>query len=365
MSVQISYKKQLSLGLLLLLSLLIVLEIGARTYDYFYPYCSLKNDTTVYSEMSYWEKAKICDSWLALVWHWEENTDVYKIEPNQHKSTVNINSYGFRGPEFSKIKPDDTYRIFVLGGSTTISLRAPSDETTHPGYLQELFDKSQLDFNIEVINAGTPSFTSTQELKTVKHKLINFDPDLVIIYDGSNDLNLPYGYIPSKSSFRSIVADGFNRYLPFWETIPVAYHFFTALGNEEKSYSFDPSTTQSKVNLWKENLQNICAIGNEYNFDVVIILQPILGSGTKKLTEYEQNQYELFEHDKVLKSYNEFANELVYLEEYCTKVVDYRNIFDSYDEIIYFDNTHVKYQANKIIAENIYETIIPIVMTFD
>jgi len=365
MSLQVSYKKQFMLGLLLFFSLLIVLEITARTYDYLNPYCGLKSDTLVYTEMSYWEKAAICDSWLSLVWHWEDNTDVYTLEPNQHKQTVNINDYGFRGPEISKIKEDGTYRIFVVGGSTTISLRAPSDEQTHPGFLQELFNKSELDFPIQVINAGTPSFASSQELSIIQNKIVDFEPDLIVIYDGTNDLNLPYGYTPEKSSFRSTVADGFNRYLSFWETVPVIYHIFNNFGSEEKTYDFDSSTIESKVKLWKENVDNICKIGNEKDFDVVILLQPILGTGNKKLTEYEQNQHNIFQHEKVLQSYEKFANELIYFEKSCTEVKDFRNIFDSYNQTIYFDNAHVKYHANEIIAENIFNTVYPIVKNFN
>jgi lysophospholipase L1-like esterase len=365
MSVQVSYKKQLVLGLLLFFSLLIVLEFGARSYDYFNPYCSLKSDTTVYSEMSYWEKAEICDSWLSLVWHWEDKTNVYTLEPNQHKPTVNINDYGFRGPEISQIKQDDTYRIFVVGGSTTMSLRAPSDEQTHPGFLQESFNDSEFDFSIEIINAGIPSFTSSQELSVVENKIVNFEPNLIIVYDGTNDLNLPYGHTPAKTSFRSTITDGFNRYLPFWETVPVTYHIFNNFGNDEKSFSFDSSTTELKVTLWKENLEKICKIGNEKDFDVIILLQPILGSGNKKLTEYEQKQFILFEHEKVLKSYEKFSNELIHLEDHCTQVLDFRNIFDYYDNEIYFDNAHVKYQANEIIAENIFNVTYPIVKNFN
>ena len=365
MSVQISYKKQATFGFLLLICILVVLEFGTRSYDFFNPYCSLKSDTLVYSEISYWDKAKICDSWLSLVWHWEEKTNVYKLEPNQHKQTVNINNYGFRGSEISKINDDETYRIFVVGGSTTISLRAPSDEQTHPGFLQKLFDKSELDFPIQVINAGTPSFASSQELSVIKNKIVDFEPDLVIVYDGSNDLNLPYGHTPAKSSFRSILTDGFNRYLSFWETVPIVYHAFNNFGKEDQVHTFDSSTIESKVELWKDNINNICKIGNEKDFDVVILLQPILGSGNKKLTEYEQNQYNLFQHEKVLQSYKKFSSELINLDNSCTQVKDFQNIFDSHDEIIYFDNTHVTYQANEIIAQNIFDLIYPIVENFN
>ena len=365
MSVQISYKKQITFGFLLLISILVILEFGTRSYDFFNPYCSLKNDTIVYSDMSYWDKVKICDSWLSLVWHWENNTNVYTLEPNQHKQTININNYGFRGPEISKIKEDETYRIFVVGGSTTISLRAPSDEQTHPGFLQELFNNLKLNFKVEVINAGTPSFASSQEFSVVQNKIINFQPDLIIIYDGSNDLNLPYGKIPSTSSFRELISDGLNRYLPFWETVPVLHHIFNNLLNEEKIFLFDSSTDDSKVKLWKQNINKICELGNENNFKTVILLQPILGTGTKQLTEYEQNQYVLFDHDNVLNSYQKFADELIDLEKSCTQVKDFRNIFDLYDETIYFDNTHIKYQFNEIIAKNIFNATYPIIENFN
>lgn len=364
MSVQISYKKQATFGFLLLICILLVLEFGTRGYDFFNPYCSLKSDTLVYSEMSYWDKSKICDSWLSLVWHWEENTNVYTLEPNQHTQTVNINNFGFRGPDISKTKDNETYRIFVVGGSTTISLRAPSDAHTHPGFLQELFGNSKLTFKVEVINAGTPSFASSQELSTIENKIVNFQPDLVIVYDGSNDLNLPYGEIPSTSSLRSKISDGFNRYFPFWETVPVLYHILNNFNNDEKIFSFDSSTDNLKVKLWKQNIKNICEIGNENNFETVILLQPILGTGNKQLTEYEKNQYDLFEHSSVLNSYQKFANELINLEQSCTNVIDFRNIFDLHPETIYFDNTHVTYQANEIIAENIFNTVYPIVKNF-
>ena len=365
MSVQISYKKQTMFGFLLLISILVVLEFGSRSYDFFNPYCSLKDDTIVYSDMSYWDKVKICDSWLSLVWHWENNTNVYTLEPNQHKQTININNYGFRGPEISKIKEDETYRIFVVGGSTTISLRAPSDEQTHPGFLQELFNNLKLNFKVEVINAGTPSFASSQEFSVVQNKIINFQPDLIIIYDGSNDLNLPYGEIPSSSSFRALISDGFNRYLPFWETVPVLHHFLNNFINEEKLFLFDSSTDDSKVKLWKQNINKICKLGNENNFKTVILLQPILGTGTKQLTEYEQIQYDLFDHYNVLNSYEKFADELINLEKSCTQVKDFRNIFDSYDETIYFDNVHIKYQFNEIIAKNIFNATYPIIENFN
>ena len=177
-------------------------------------------------------------------------------------------------------------------------------------------------------------------------------------------MNLPYGYTPAKTSLRSVITDGLNRYLPFWETIPVTYHILNQ-GEVEEKYNFDSSTTEKKANLWKDNLKKICDVGNQENFDVIILLQPILGAGNKKLTAHEQQQYEMFEHEKVVASYEKFANKLLYLENHCTKSLDFRNIFDNYEGEIYFDNTHIKYQANEFIAENIFSEAYPIISNFD
>ena len=54
----------------------------------------------------------------------DNNSIMYEVDgilnyaPNQSMKTININSHGFRGDEFSEIKDSDTYRIFLVGGST-------------------------------------------------------------------------------------------------------------------------------------------------------------------------------------------------------------------------------------------------------
>ena len=55
---------------------------------------------------------------------------------NSETDTISINSLGFRGDEFSKIKPDRTYRIFMVGSSPMFGYGATSDETTIPGFMQ-------------------------------------------------------------------------------------------------------------------------------------------------------------------------------------------------------------------------------------
>ena len=69
------------------------------------------------------------------------------IDPNQDLETININSHGFRGQEVSLQKPENTFRIFGVGGSTMMGSGSLSDVTTITGYLQNEFNNLNLQYN--------------------------------------------------------------------------------------------------------------------------------------------------------------------------------------------------------------------------
>ena len=94
---------------------------------------------------------------------------------------VTTNSLGFRGSEFSKDKPDTTYRIFAVGGSTTHGATLVNDDETWPAYLQQKFNQIDLEATVEVINVGIMAATTEQESKMIKDRLVDYDPDLIIM----------------------------------------------------------------------------------------------------------------------------------------------------------------------------------------
>lgn len=81
-------------------------------------------------------------------------------------------------------KFEKDFRIFCLGGSTT---RGP-----FPTLLHELLKRSKVDKTVEVINLGIDTFNSYQVLDITK-KLPQYDPDLLIIYMGHNEIYGPVG----------------------------------------------------------------------------------------------------------------------------------------------------------------------------
>ena len=71
----------------------------------------------------------------------------------------------------------------MLGGSTMFGYGATSDETTIPGYVQEFFQNNNEGIDIQVINAGIQGADSFAELNLIETKLLNYSPNMIIIYD--------------------------------------------------------------------------------------------------------------------------------------------------------------------------------------
>ena len=106
---------------------------------------------------------------------------------------IRLNAEGFRTREIVTPKPADEVRIFFVGGSTVIG--GYEVETTIPGVVETHLHANGLP-QARTYNFGVLSFVSGQELALFVHRLIDLKPDLVIAYDGGNDLYEPWVYDP-------------------------------------------------------------------------------------------------------------------------------------------------------------------------
>jgi len=306
MSVQVSYKKQTAFYIISLIIILAVIELIANIWWQSEMHCEFE-ENEIFREMTVEEKRLMC---LEL---YNIRTSGTEIIPNQSSESININSHGFRGPDITIEKQTEIFRIFMLGGSTMFGIGATSDSTTIPGYTQSLFDNTLNNNSVQVINAGIQDANTKTESKMIEQRIINFQPNIIVMYDGWNDLR--------------------------------------------ENFELDLI-----INNWK----TVCDIGVKENFDVVIILQPIAGFGNKVLTEQETHyantgtdyNNNLLLNDLLL--YDELAEELTMLNS-CTITVDMRNAFDNYIEPIYWDQGHVSDKGNLIIAELIFEKLLTLI----
>jgi lysophospholipase L1-like esterase len=118
------------------------------------------------------------------------STGMLELIPNTHFISpegreVLINSKGFVGPEFEAQKVEGTYRIFALGDSCTFG---GSWNKAYAAVLQDLFTSVSWERRVEVINAGIEGYNSDYALARLKNELLLYQPDMVIIYIGWNDL---------------------------------------------------------------------------------------------------------------------------------------------------------------------------------
>ena len=106
------------------------------------------------------------------------------------------NEDGFRVPSadysLPKQKPAGQLRIAFLG-SSAVELGS-TYETTLPGALRTLLRERYPGRDIEVINAAIQSCVSRQSIAHLVFTVVDYDPDIVILHDGVNDLGMPLTY---------------------------------------------------------------------------------------------------------------------------------------------------------------------------
>ena len=105
----------------------------------------------------------------------------YRRGPNHHDRR------GFRGRSGPVPKPAGEFRIACLGGSTTYGSTVEAAEEAYPAQLQAEL-RRRTPRNVRVVNAGASGWASLESLINLETRVLDLDPDLVIVYDNINDV---------------------------------------------------------------------------------------------------------------------------------------------------------------------------------
>ena len=100
---------------------------------------------------------------------------------------VQINRWGFRGPDIELAPRPGSLRIMAVGGSTTYDSQARDNDNTWPARLGARLNDSGIQ-PTEIINAGVPGYTVIDNLIRLEMGLYAFSPNVVILYHAHNDL---------------------------------------------------------------------------------------------------------------------------------------------------------------------------------
>ncbi len=106
----------------------------------------------------------------------------------ENKVYVRINSEGLRDREHSKIKPPRTVRIAVIGDSYAEALQVPQ-ERAFWSVLEKRLQSCEAfhDRQVEVINFGVSGYGTAQELITLRRRVWDYAPDIVLLAVTTNN----------------------------------------------------------------------------------------------------------------------------------------------------------------------------------
>jgi len=249
----------------------------------------------------------------------------YYPTPNYKKGLTSHNSLGYRNDEFSAKKPSNVYRIVALGGSSTYDVRIEDNAKTFTAQLEKLLTEKYGYKNVQVINAGVPGYNSWEMLINLEFRVLDLDPDLIIIYEGTNDVHarlvVPSTYRGDDSGRRS---QWMIPPVPLWEHSALL-RIISRMMNFTRQVSVDDFVSPPTYLSWpfesrldedgldptkileenppiyfQRNLENMIAVANEQGVEVLFstwAYSPYLNDYASK--EYYQQGFQ--ENNEVVK----------------------------------------------------------------
>ena len=287
-----------------------------------------------------------------------------------------LNIYGYRGKTPEPVKQTDEIRLFMLGGSTTVLGQPPAST-----YIEKKIQKIS-PFKINVFNYAVGASVSGMEMVRILTEISNFQPDIIIMYNGGNDILLPFLYDPRPGySYDFIIHEKNPLLTANMKKIPAFYLLAYKSSNifrkifsknyENVFFNLHELRDQSGYNTekWREkiveiylnNLEKSYLMAQTFGSEFTAFFQPLAFFTKESIEPDFISQATCFEH--TIKSRQLFRE---YLEDtpepVKSSIIDLSDIFDSYGLDIYtdtsFDPIHTTQTAKPIIAQKICEHLI-------
>ncbi|MAI86678.1 MAG: hypothetical protein CMF99_05900 [Candidatus Marinimicrobia bacterium] len=176
-------------------------------------------------------------------------------KPNEKHPSVNKQGFRYGGNQ----KKSNAFRIMCIGGSTTWSTGVLDSDPCYPQALEMyLISKG---YNVEVINAGVPYHTSLDALMRLITKGVYYNPDLLLIHTGINDigpLTSPEKYKADYSHWRKVGFSNNKFFKKLWDDFPSSFFrlFLLMYLNPSHDYSLSIQTSEIKHEMLSRTLVN-------------------------------------------------------------------------------------------------------------
>ncbi len=354
--------------------LLTVLELFAGSYISAFSlpqthYDYRKEQPEPYTDAAYFSKEFINESFRQPAgWKYPKNTRL--IIPNDYHGTHFNIIDGKRSTDFQPNRHENS--VYLFGGSTIYNSEVP-DSLTIASQLQLLFNKHYPSKYI-VENYGTTSVTTVQQLERLK-TLSSFRPDdIVIFYDGVNDISQGIFYANPVETMiqrnrRSVkelsLINKIMLYL--YNKSKLVKLFFDPINRSEPEHLSDAIFINQLLDSMKSRFKKAIKEARDYSIKnkarFFHFLQPHLYSD-EVFSKYEKqlrlNYYIIPKGIEKSFSigYPALQNATIELSK-VTNSIDLTDTLNErpHDEEYFLDSVHVNHKANEILAKYIFSSI--------
>ncbi|NIP42961.1 MAG: SGNH/GDSL hydrolase family protein [candidate division Zixibacteria bacterium] len=187
-----------------------------------------------------------------------------------------INNQGFRGEDFSTEKPTDVIRVGCIGNSCTFGWEIPEGKT-YPELLELELEEMYPEQDFQVLNLGVPGYTSHQGLVLLKEKVLDFDPDIITLSFGWNDIwGAGKGITDKEQEILSPTVVWLQNILAHLETYKLMKYLILEVTEDEGLESFNIQNPQYRVSQqeYRYNLSQIERIATENGIVPVFLTSP-------------------------------------------------------------------------------------------
>ncbi|MDY6991295.1 MAG: SGNH/GDSL hydrolase family protein [Pseudomonadota bacterium] len=291
---------------------------------------------------------------------------IYRHYPNQSSNSYSIDRYGFRE---GYINEHSNQLAIVLGGSAAFGQGLTDDHQTFASEISRINPKYNL------LNAAMVGFLSGQELSQMVHYLSDFKPSLYILFDGWNDIFVPFTYVKDWPVSHAPI--GFNN--NFFMIEQRLYHYYLVNKRDEKDKDKsiatlpplgEPLDEAEYFHKIKEryiaNILKMSKFSKSNGANFLLVFQPELGnkkiiSSAERNTLKTWNQSLHYLDKKIPEKYKQFITDVKQtLQEHNILFIDINEIseFNENPKTLFYDPVHPNSLGHKIIAKIINSVLL-------
>jgi hypothetical protein len=287
-------------------------------------------------------------------------------------NTAGLNRLGYRGNAPVNPKDSNEYRIFILGGSTVFLGNPPIAIL-----LEQEFKKNGYQ-NVRVYNFGVISSVSGMELSRIVFQISEFEPDLIIMYNGGNDMLHPWSWDPRPGyPFNFIVyernplLESDVRHYPALALFAYGSNIARSLFPDYFKNKF-VQLHQARVKvqwgskewaneiakIYVDNLIKADKISRVFEADFLVFFQPLvyykhtLSPGENQFFDPAEKNFVIYTRKKIFSKIEEIS------EDSRINIVDLSQIFENTPERVFLDTIHIQQEKKGVVALEMYNRII-------